>query len=388
MNAYERAAIIPEYQAQVLHAMSELMARRDWLSSASALAGRAAALQPDDPKYKHNLGLHELKRGNLPTGWELYQSRFGAVGWKDERTLPAYEGQSLANLRLVVWPEQGLGEQILFASLLPELIERAGKVYIESKPRLAKILARSFPQAVVIAQEKEDRPLVPPADAQRQSPLASMARFLRPDFASFRRHTGYLRPDPTSVATLRARYEKLAAGRRIVGLSWRSANASYGRDKSIHLTDWCELLQTPGVMFVSLQYGDHRAELADVRQALGLNIYEDREIDPSGDLDPVFAQIAALDLVVSTSNTAVHAAGALNVPCWVALPRGTGTFWYWFLNRDDSPWYPSLRLFRQAADAASATWGLDVGARLATELRQWVDKPVVPASAKRRGTPA
>jgi hypothetical protein len=380
MDAYERALDVADYQAQVLYAMAELFAQRDWLAAACLLAGHAAEARPDDPKFQHNLAVYELKRGNLSEGWEKYQSRFAAVGWQDRRTLPSYDGRALANLSLVVWPEQGLGEQILFASLLPDVIARAGKVFIETRPRLAKVFTRSFPTAMVMAQEQDDQPLPAPEGADCQFPLAGMAKFLRSNFTTFSRHAGYLQADPQAVATIRARYEEQAAGRCIVGLSWRSANASYGGSKSVQLLEWENLLRTPGVMFVNVQYGDSRAELEQVRKMRGIDIYEDPAIDPIGDLDAAFAQIASLDLVISTSNTAVHIAGALNIPCWVALPQGNGAFWYWFLNRDDSPWYPSLRLFRQTQDTALANWGSDVGGRLATELRRWL----VDASAGER----
>src|SRR6185312_5650483 len=84
-----------------------------------------------------------------------------------------------------------------------------------------------------------------------------------------------------------------------------------------------------------------------IKEELGIEVYQDPEVDAMGDLDDFFAQVAALDLVVSTSNTTVHVAGALNVNCWLLLPHGVGTLWYWFADREDSPWYPSLRLFRQ-----------------------------------------
>ena len=124
-----------------------------------------------------------------------------------------------------------------------------------------------------------------------------------------------------------------------------------------------------------------------MKQALGVEIYQDPEIDPMGDLDDFFAQVAALDLVISTSNTTVHVAGSQNIPCWVLLPWGRGALWYWFLERSDSPWYPSVRLYRQPRpeggpegskmpDPPGGPWWTEAAARVGADLKAWVDSAV------------
>lgn len=140
---------------------------------------------------------------------------------------------------------------------------------------------------------------------------------------------------------MRAQY--LKPGRPLrVGLSWRSTSQIAGNRKTTNLLDWRDILNTEGVQFVNLQYGDCAADLASVKNSLGIEIIQDAEIDPLVDLDGFAAQVAALDLVISTPNTTVHFAGAQGVPVWVMLP--VAPEWRWLRAGTATPWYPSATL--------------------------------------------
>ena len=197
-------------------------------------------------------------------------------------------------------------------------------------------------------------------------PLTDVAQVLRPTLASIPPHRGYLIPDASRVQELRARYGN--GNTRLVGLSWRSASGPTGRFKSMDLAQWAEFLKLPGTTFVSLQYGNSADEIAQVSHATGRTIIADPDIDTSGDMDAFAAQVAAMDLVISVSNTTVHVAGAIGTPVWALVPRGPGAHWYWFVDRTDSPWYPSLRLFRQNK---RADWRQPL-ADVTTELAAWL----------------
>ena len=175
--------------------------------------------------------------------------------------------------------------------------------------------------------------------------LADAARYLRPDFASFPQRESFLTADPQRVAAIKSR---LPQGRN-VGISWRSASPSTGAFKSMTLADWQPVLSVPGVRFHSLQYGDTAADIAAARARTGIEVVTDPTVDPLTDLDGFAAQVAAMDLVISVSNTTVHFAGGLGKPAWTLVPHGHGAHWYWFRDRADSPWYPRMKLFRQSA---------------------------------------
>ena len=132
-----------------------------------------------------------------------------------------------------------------------------------------------------------------------------------------------------------------------IGIAWRSKNPLIGRLKTMALGEWKAVLSAVDADFVSLQYEDGASPL-DARPSSAPAVHS-LPVDPFGNLDPLAAEIADLDLVISVASTAVHLAGRLGVPMWVLLPRGMGASWFWFNGGDQSPWYPQARLFRQRA---------------------------------------
>ncbi|MEQ9448313.1 MAG: hypothetical protein RLN70_05305, partial [Rhodospirillaceae bacterium] len=281
-------------------------------------------------------------------------------------------GEDLSGKSILVWTEQGLGDEVLHGSMLPDVVARAQTCIIECSERLVPVFARSFPTARVVGYKASNIPITPAEGIDYQIAVGSLGQYLRPDFASFPRHEGYLKADPAKTAELRARYEALAKGRRIVGVSWRSRNEFFGEAKSMALNDMAPILQTPGIMFVNLQYGDCTEDLAEARKHLGVDVFQDEAVDPLVDMDIFFAQVAAMDLVLSTSNTTAHVGGAQNTPTWILLPHGKGLAWYWFLRRTDNPWYPSARLLRAnpKVTAGQARW-VELAERTAGELARW-----------------
>ncbi|MBI3708508.1 MAG: tetratricopeptide repeat protein [Proteobacteria bacterium] len=328
---------------------------------------RAIALRPDLAEARSNLALMLLSTGRLAEGWQDYEWRWRSKdGPKRRRDFgkPEWTGQPLAAGSLHLWGEQGVGDQVLHASRLPDARFRAPRCVLECEPRLVPLFTRSFPEVEVIA--RADPPSARAIDSNIAAHLAlgSLPRLLVSDLDAITPHDGYLTADAIRSGSLRARYRALGRG-PIVGISWRSNRKDLLRWKSSALLDWAPILTVPGVVFVNLQYGDCAADLAAVREKLGISVYNDAEIDSLKDLDGFAAQVAAMDLVISVSNTTVHFAGALNIPVWTLLSAGLGLLWYWFRDREDSPWYPSMRLLRQQH---LGDWG-DVIARAAVELR-------------------
>jgi hypothetical protein len=146
------------------------------------------------------------------------------------------------------------------------------------------------------------------------------------DTLSLPDHEGYLVPDPRSVQQIQKRYYSTEKPLR-VGISWRSTSATAGHRKTTSLISWRDILTIEGVQFVNLQYGDCNQEIAEVHDCLGVDIIDDPNIDPLVNLDAFSAQVATLDLVVSTPNTTVHFAGGLGVPVWTILP--VAPEWRW-----------------------------------------------------------
>jgi tetratricopeptide (TPR) repeat protein len=326
--------------------MGTLMDTTSRFDKTLAYYDRALAARPDYDEALGNKAVALLARGRFAEGWPAYACRFKTTRtFHGHFALPYWRGESLSGRKILVWTEQGLGDEILAASMIPDLLQAGARVVLVCSPRLRKIFARSFPGIDIIPTGGQPEHPGVMADLAYQASVSHLGEFLRPTFAAFSRREGYLKPDPALTRTLREKY-KAGAGKPLVGISWRSARER-GEDKTIALLEWSPILRTPGTTFVNLPYGDTRADIAAAERELGVKIVTDPDIDPLGDLDPVAAQIAALDLTITVSNTAAHVAGAVGAHAWTLVPANTGRLWYWFLERSDSPWYPNLRLIRQ-----------------------------------------
>jgi tetratricopeptide (TPR) repeat protein len=303
---------------------------------------RAHELKPHHPDAKYNEALNELRLGNFKCGWESYELRWfikDYVNAQRKYPVPRWSGDPVEG-PLLVSGEQGLGDQILFASMLPDLAARVREITLEVEPRLVPLLARSFPDIKVV----ERAPELYKGPVAAHVLMGSLGRRFRPSWESFPyRENGYLRCDGEVAARLRKR---LADGRKVVGLSWSSKGARYGATKSAQLHDFANILRLPNCRFIDLQYGETRIEREAVQQDLGVAIERLPDIDNLNDLDALASLIEACDIVVTVSNTTAHLAGALGKETHVLVPTGRGRMWCWFRDRDDSPLYPRMRLHR------------------------------------------
>lgn len=307
---------------------------------------RAQAVAPDNVDAHHFESFALLLLGRFEEGWEAYEWRLRTPDMKAKAARypqRRWDGRRDLRGRLLVWNEQGVGDELMFLSLLPELA-RDMDLAVECDARLVALFRRSLPEIDVIARPAEDSgPRGWPSDITAQIAAGSLMRHLRPDLASFAGRAGaYLEPDPDRRDALSRRY---GSDRLRVGIAWHTSAANAGLRRRLPLSALLPLLRLPGARFVNLQYGDHAAEIAALA-ASGGELLQDPTIDPWADLDGFAAQIAALDLVITIDNSTAHMAGALGVPCWVMLPHPPE--WRWLLQRTDSIWWPSLRLFRQS----------------------------------------
>jgi hypothetical protein len=225
--------------------------------------------------------------------------------------------------------------------MIADVAKRAKSVVLEVEPRLTKLFSRSFPGMQVIGRGD-----ALPTNVATQSPLPSLGQYLRPDWASFScSNAGYLVADPDLVARLHSSLSP--NGEKVIGLSWVSKSPAFGQFKTAQLTDFESVLRRPNCRFVDLQYGDTLTERAALKQTTGINVERLDDIDNTNDIDGLAALITACDLVVTVSNTTAHLAGALGKPTLLFVPQSGGRLWYWFNDRHDSPWYPSMRVERQ-----------------------------------------
>ena len=317
------------------------------LDEAVASYHKALTIKPDYAEAHHNLGLALLLDGQLKEGWDEYEWRWQAGDSKKLRhfTQALWREEPIQGKTILVWGEQGVGDEVFFASMVPDLIDAGAKVVLECDPRLVPLYRRSFPGAECIARNNPPAQVTLGGDIDFQAPSGDLGRWFRADLASFPARSGFLKADPAQTAELRARYQERFPGRHLVGLSWRSGSKSTGVGRSIPLADWLAILSHPRCAFVSLQYGDVEEELDGLRRDHGIDIFRDPDMDPLMDIDGLASQIAALDSVFSIATVTLQLAGALGGPTWALLMKTPD--WRWMQDREDSPWYPSMRLFRQ-----------------------------------------
>jgi hypothetical protein len=242
---------------------------------------------------------------------------------------PFWNGGPLESGRLLLWHEQGVGDEIMFAGLIPELLRAGHRCVVDCDLRLKPLFSRSFPEVEVVSGFEVNE-----TGFAAHLPLGSLPRLFRPQLSAFTAATSpYLVPDLEKKGQFRTRY---FAGKRVIGLAWYTNNKDTGRSRSIELSLFAPLFALRDISWVSLQYGD---------QAVRAPVMVDRSVDQLSDLDGFAAQIAAMDLVITIDNSTAHLAGALGVPVWLLLPFAAD--WRWFRERGNSPWYPSMRIFRQ-----------------------------------------
>ena len=322
------------------------------LPGAIALYRQALAERPDYPDARRNKGLDHLKLGQLTEGWVDYEARWDCPDFAALRgrfAQPLWDGRRDLNGALLVWGEQGVGDEILYGSMVPDLVAAGMTIVRELDPRLVPLIQRSWPGVRAVARTPEPDAATRAPEITAQIPLGNLGRYLRADSATFPAQTAFLKADRERVAEYARRLRSDSADALVVGISWISKNQQIGIDKSTTLTDWAAVLKVPGVQFVNLQYGDTAHDRAKCKRSLGVALRNFADLDLVNDLDGLAALIAACDLVVTVSNTTAHLAGALGVPTWVLVPNGNAKLWYWGQAGDSTPWYSSLKLFRQAA---------------------------------------
>jgi Flp pilus assembly protein TadD len=316
----------------------------------------------------------KLCEGRIEEGWRGYEARlsphrpdgpiFRAPGrrWTPEAKLDG--------ARLLVLGEQGVGDQIMFASLLPDVLAAVGPrggLSVALDPRLAGLVGRSLPGVDILPLATElvggrahhRAPAAAGVPPNVWAPIASLPQRFRRRLEDFPDRSGFLVPDPDAVARWRA---WLGEGPPAVGLSWRSrAKPAERRRAGADLAAWRPILQTPGVRFVALQYGQTAGELEEARALAAGEVLAPPGLDLFNDLDGLAALCVALDLVVATPNATGLLAAACGAPAWLLDSpltwRRLGTGGY--------PWHPRARSFPAAA---GGNWEAAIAA-IAAELR-------------------
>ena len=365
-QAFGDAIRLEPGMVDTLLALGDVERGKGDLDGAIAWYERAWRLKPGHGDAHHRYGTALMVKGDYGQAWPHFGARWNLAEMAGDRRpfkVPFWQGQPLPpGGRLLLFTEQGVGESLCLLGLVPEILARGIAPVIECDRRMVPLLQRSFPGLEILAREKPANPRLFAADLVMQASLFDLAAVLRRSPADC---TGLLplRVDSERAARLRQQY-RAGGDRPLVGIAWHSGNIRLGAPKSALLTDFAAFAALPGYRFVDLQYGNRADDRAALTAACGAEILHDPAIDQLQDLDAFAAQVAAMDLVITTSNTTAHMAAALGKPVWVLLHKGISPHWYWGRDGAATPWYPTARLFRQQAAGDWAGLAAEVAAEL------------------------
>ena len=351
--AYQRALEIKPDYSEAHNNLGNTLKEQGKLDDAIRAYRYALGINPGYSEAHNNLGLALLLQGDFSNGWREYEWRLKCKEldfFLNKRDFPQslWDGSNLDRKTILVWAEQGIGDEIMLASMLPTLLKMNPNIIVECDKRLVPLLQRSLPGIQFVSREDPANPNLLNTAIDYQIPMGSLGQWLRADEDAFLpKQESYLQACPDKSCRLQEKYRNLAGDKLLVGISWKSTgiDKKRARTKNAPLKCWTPILSQEDYYFINLQYGDIREEIEEYTSLTGYPIYIDEEIDPLVDLDDFAAQVSALALIISTSNTTVHMSGGLGKKVWVLLSSRPD--WRWMLEKEDTPWYQAMRLFRQ-----------------------------------------
>ena len=343
INSEKALELKPEY-AEAWNNRGSALCGLERFEEAIAHFDQALRLNPDLSDSALNKSILLFLREDYKNAFDLYEARWKSTGFGSpplQSIKPRWTGERNVG-RLLIWAEQGIGDQILYGSMLNELRNFPQKKIISVTKKLIPLFQRSFPDYQIVDKKE----VLSDELYDEHVPIGSIGKFLREDVDSFKKATyPYLVNNLSQTQQIKSLPQ--FKGKKVCGIAWRSSNKKVGRDKSISLIDLLPILSNYDMQYVNLQYGDTTEDVENLKKIYQPALYAVPEIDTFDDIDGVVSIMSACDLIITTSNTTAHLAGALNKETLLLIPRNIGKFWYWQGIEGVSLWYPSIRIFQQ-----------------------------------------
>jgi len=356
-TAFLSALSINLENTEVNYNLGNLYQKQKHYAKAERYYQKALTLQPNFIDARTNLAILLLMLGRFKKGWKHYEARYHPDK-EDRKTfppdfdIPQWQGESIVGKAILIWSEQGIGDEVMFASCFNDLKNLQGKIIVACDSRLINIFTHSFPFLNFIATDATNEYTSIAHTLDYHCAIGSLPHFFRNDSKDFEKSLCYLKVNNDLLTKWQERYRSLKYPINI-GISWRGGkNPQYQQLRSLALSQWLPIMKHKA-NFINLQYGNHQTEINTFTNETGIPIYDWDDANPLSDLDNFSAQIKALSLVISIDNATVHFSGALGVKTFVLLPYNQE--WRWMDKRNDSVWYPHImRLFRQKMEG---NWG-------------------------------
>ena len=343
-QAFETALVLDKNNVDALSNLATLAQQRGDDEAAVALYNNLlASLDPNTTFAKEVLyrsSFSHLSTGRLEEGWRRYDYGFlptdlGSRTPKRHFPVPQWRGESLGDKRLLIWGEQGLGDELWFFGLLNEAIEHCHHVIVECEARLVSLMTRSFPNVKVRATNLGPAMLAGSQDFDLHIPVGSLMGLFRNNITDLKNFKPYLKPNPDFIADFSERLNS-SKDKKLVGLCWRSGKLNANRNLSyLPIEDLSEVLKLKDCIFVNLQYGECEDELQRIESEVGINILRWDDVDLKNNQEQLAALISCLNIVVTAGTAVLGISMALGTKTIVFRPRGWD-----FLGQSNYPWSP------------------------------------------------
>lgn len=340
-DCYAQAITLGRVDYHLFSKLGKCLLKLNRTEEAQVAHESALKLNPDDAESHMNLATiyfskFEFESAWKETKWRNLEAIANTLGLPDYK----YNPKPSITDKLLILCEQGIGDQILFCSILPELIGKYINIYIVADSRLIRLLQRSFPYCHFLPYSNKQ----PLDDFDSYLYLGDLGGIYRNHVADFPKPKPYLISDNFRTAVFKGQID--GKTKFNCGISWRSDSIINGKNKSIPLDDLLCILKISDLSFVNLQH-QHSIDDVQLFNNLSIDIFEFNELDCFFDLDGLACAITACDFVVTISNSTAHIAGALGKEVLLLLPYNTGRLWYWNEYQGRNLWYPNIKVFQQ-----------------------------------------
>ena len=354
-QAFETALVLDKNNVDALSNLSTLAEKRGDYEAALVLYNNLLDRLDHSTTFAKEVlyrsSFSHLATGRLAEGWRRYDFGFvptdlGSRTPKRQFQVPQWHGEPLGDKRLLIWGEQGLGDELWFFGLLNEALEHCHNVIVECEPRLVSLMARSFPEVKVRPINLSPMMLMDSQDFDVHIPAGSLMSLFRNNIEDLKKFKPYLHADTDLIVDFSKRLMPFK-GKKLMGLCWRSGKLDANRNKHyLPLDELAPLLKLEDCIFVNLQYGDCEEELCRVDKQLDISIVRWGDVDLKNDQESVAAIISCLDAVVSAGTAVAQMAIAIGQKTILFGPRGGWTS----LGQDQYPWGSSVHSFSPKPD--------------------------------------
>ena len=343
--SYKKAINLKSDYLEAYNNLGTVLRELGRLEESEASYKKAIEIKPDFADAYNNLSLTMLTKHNFNQAFELSEWRWKSkikIGDKLQTKKPHWNGEK--NSSILVWKEQGIGDEIMYCSILPELIEQSKKIILNCDKRLIPLFKRSFPNHIIYESEKK---LINEDNYDYHIPMGSLPRFFRNNIKSFNKSSkGYLKAYKLKTLEFRKKLN-IKKNNLIIGISWHTKSiiqmASF---RNVILKDFVTKIFNSNIKFVNLQYGDVFEEIKDLKNETGIDIINFSELNKKDDLDGIASLVSACDVVISIDNFILHLAGSLGIQTKALLPFSSDA--RWGQKGKECYLYDSVHFYRQA----------------------------------------